>query len=158
MGGDLMQRMFGRPAAEEIDEVYLQGRSEHSAAEMKAGYESMKKQDRAELALEDLAAATAQGYAGPASDGLLESRPWGFPLASPVPLRIWHGGADDDVPVEAGRYLAKHCLGLDVAGPSEEPHVAAGGKYFEVETENHTLIRRRWKAILDETLAAAAAP
>ena len=51
--------------------------------------------------------ACRQGPAGPAEDMSLIARPWGFDLAAvKVPVLLWHGEQDRNVPVAAGRYLA----------------------------------------------------
>ena len=44
----------------------------------------------------------------PATDAILYSRPWGFPLNGiKIPVRLWHGEKDRIVPVAMARYLAK---------------------------------------------------
>ena len=51
--------------------------------------------------------ACRQGPAGPAEDMGLIARQWGFDLAAvKVPVLLWHGELDRNVPVTAGRYLA----------------------------------------------------
>jgi pimeloyl-ACP methyl ester carboxylesterase len=51
--------------------------------------------------------ACRQGPAGPAEDVGLIANPWGFDLdAVKVPVLLWHGELDRNVPVTAGRYLA----------------------------------------------------
>ena len=51
--------------------------------------------------------ACRRGPAGPAEDIGLIARPWGFDLADvKVPVLLWHGELDRNVPVVAGRYLA----------------------------------------------------
>jgi pimeloyl-ACP methyl ester carboxylesterase len=48
------------------------------------------------------------GARGPAADGLLYGRPWGFQLQDiRLPVHLWHGEADIVVPVNMGRYLAR---------------------------------------------------
>jgi pimeloyl-ACP methyl ester carboxylesterase len=48
-----------------------------------------------------------QGPRGPVADMRLIARPWGFDLATVnVPVLLWHGERDRNVPVEHGRYLA----------------------------------------------------
>jgi pimeloyl-ACP methyl ester carboxylesterase len=48
-----------------------------------------------------------QGTRGPAMDVSLLARPWGFDLtAVRVPVLLWHGERDGNVPVASGRYLA----------------------------------------------------
>jgi pimeloyl-ACP methyl ester carboxylesterase len=51
--------------------------------------------------------ACRQGTRGPVADMRLIARPWGFDLATVnVPVLLWHGERDRNVPVEHGRYLA----------------------------------------------------
>ena len=52
--------------------------------------------------------ACRQGTRGPATDVALIARPWSFDLAAvKVPVLLWHGGLDRNVPVACGRYLAR---------------------------------------------------
>jgi pimeloyl-ACP methyl ester carboxylesterase len=59
------------------------------------------------------AAACQNGVRGAVTDTGLVARPWGVDLAGiRVPVLLWHGVQDRNVPVECGRYLAKtiaHC-------------------------------------------------
>jgi len=51
--------------------------------------------------------ACRQGPRGPVADLRLIARPWGFDLAAvSVPVLLWHGERDRNVPVASGRYLA----------------------------------------------------
>ena len=51
--------------------------------------------------------ACRQGTRGPVADMGLIARPWGFDLgALNVPVLLWHGERDRNVPVAHGRYLA----------------------------------------------------
>lgn len=44
----------------------------------------------------------------PATDVVLYSRPWGFPLKDiDIAVHLWHGDKDRIVPPEMGRYMAK---------------------------------------------------
>ena len=69
--------------------------------------------------------ASRQGGQGVADDLLLLTRPWTFRLDEiRVPVRLWHGEADDMVPVAMGRYLARaipNCRAEFIPG---------GGHYF----------------------------
>ena len=69
-----------------------------------------------------------QGGQGVADDLLLLTRPWTFRLDEiRVPVRLWHGEADDMVPVAMGRYLARaipNCRAEFIPG---------GGHYFVFE-------------------------
>jgi len=57
--------------------------------------------------------ACRQGPRGPVADLRLIARPWGFDVAAvSVPVLLWHGERDRNVPVASGRYLASaipHC-------------------------------------------------
>jgi pimeloyl-ACP methyl ester carboxylesterase len=84
---------------------------------------------------------------GPAQDGLLESREWGFELeairAELLPTLLWHGGADESVPPAVGRYVAEH---------------VAGCRATFIAGESHTLLRRHWRPILAALVAASRRP
>lgn len=57
--------------------------------------------------LEDAAEAFRAGPRGAAWDAVLYGRPWGFRLQDiAVPVYLWHGEADTEVPVSMGRYQA----------------------------------------------------
>jgi pimeloyl-ACP methyl ester carboxylesterase len=52
--------------------------------------------------------ACRQGTSGAATDTSLISRPWGIDISEiKVPVLLWHGVRDRNVPVECGRYIAK---------------------------------------------------
>jgi pimeloyl-ACP methyl ester carboxylesterase len=52
-------------------------------------------------------AAFESGTAGLIDDMIALNRPWGFGLGDvPVPVTIWHGELDENVPVSHGRALA----------------------------------------------------
>jgi pimeloyl-ACP methyl ester carboxylesterase len=57
--------------------------------------------------------ACRQGTSGVVTDTALIARPWGFDLATiRVPILLWHGERDANVPVISGRYFAQaipHC-------------------------------------------------
>ena len=58
--------------------------------------------------LDDSAEAFRKGSAGVAADLAVASRPWGFQLGGvTVPTWLWHGTADQDVPVMCARRMAQ---------------------------------------------------
>jgi len=139
----MTERLYGTAV---VTHEHAVGLSRTNAKGMRLGYAAMSKPTRVEIAMADVDAATRQGYDGPASDSVLETGDWGFPLRMSEgmpPLRVWHGTEDYDVPVEAGRYLVAECFR------------ERGDEYFEIEGESHTLIRRHWQGILEETIRAA---
>jgi pimeloyl-ACP methyl ester carboxylesterase len=80
--------------------------------------------------VDDTAEAFRQGGAGVRADLAVASRPWGFQLQGvTVPTWLWHGAADEDVPIAAARRIAQtipnchasftdegHLMGLRHAG------------------------------------------
>jgi len=107
-------------------------------------YASMKNRGRAVVALADLREAAAQGIdKGCTQDGMLETRDWGVEIGEvSVPVLLWHGEDDDEVPVGAGRWLA-----------SQIPRCEA----TFVPGENHTMIRRIWGQMLSAIVNIAQA-
>ena len=87
----------------------------------------------------DTAEAFRQGGAGVSADLAVASRPWGFQLGEVrVPTWLWHGAADEDVPVAAARRMAQmlpscqatftdegHLMGLRHTGQAVEAIRAA---------------------------------
>jgi pimeloyl-ACP methyl ester carboxylesterase len=58
--------------------------------------------------VDDTTEAFRQGGAGVRADLAVASRPWGFQLRNvTVPTYLWHGAADQDVPIAAARRLAQ---------------------------------------------------
>eukprot|EP00937_MAST-01D_sp_MAST-1D-sp2_P000680 g680.t1 len=123
-------------------------RTAANEARMRAQYQGMRKPDRRRAALQDLDEAVRQGIdKGPAQDGCLEAGDWGFALgdidARRVPVLLWHGEEDDDVPVSVGRYVAEHIQGCEATF---------------IPGESHTLLRRHWQNILEQLVRAAQQP
>jgi pimeloyl-ACP methyl ester carboxylesterase len=76
--------------------------------------------------------ACRQGVHGPVLDLSLIARPWGFDLSAvKVPVLLWHGEHDRNVPVEAGHYLASvipHCRAMFYA---DEAHLSVPMRHQE---------------------------
>ena len=69
--------------------------------------------------------ACRQGTRGPALDVALIARPWGFDLAAvKVPVLLWHGELDRNVPVASGRYLAHALPNCRAAFYAAEAHLS----------------------------------
>jgi pimeloyl-ACP methyl ester carboxylesterase len=69
--------------------------------------------------------ACRQGTRGPATDVALIARPWGFDLAAvKVPVLLWHGERDRNVPVACGRYLARVLPNCRAAFYANEAHLS----------------------------------
>jgi len=66
-----------------------------------------------------------QGPGGPVWDVGLMARPWGFDLAAiTVPVVLWQGERDGNVPAEHGRYLAGAILTCRATFYSDEAHLS----------------------------------
>lgn len=143
MPAGTIESMYG---AAHVDERHARTRAMENAQRYRESYLGISNAEKRALALEDIDTATAQGLEGAASDSVLEaSSSWGFDLGSVrVPVHIWHGTTDEDVPHAAAIFLAAE-LGRDSAAPTTR----------FIEGENHTLIRRHWKAILTAIVGAA---
>lgn len=86
--------------------------------------------------LKDLPEAYAQGPEGHASDLLRISRHWGFSLEEVhVPVTVWHGEQDNNVPPRTADELAAH---LPNAVVRREAHLG------------HLLLFDRWQRIVDD--------
>ncbi len=65
------------------------------------------------------------GARGPAWEGRIYPRPWGFePAEIRAPLEIWHGGADRNVPAEMGRSLHESVAGSRLRLYPAEGHLS----------------------------------
>jgi pimeloyl-ACP methyl ester carboxylesterase len=92
---------------------------------------------------ETFAEAFRQGTEGPAREGWLLARPWGFELAHVATLvYLWHGEADVVVTAAMGRHMAR-----------EIPHCEARF----LEGEGHLLWLAHWDEILGVVGSAAGA-
>lgn len=69
--------------------------------------------------------ACKRGVEGPVWDLGVLTRPWGFELAKiPVPVMLWHGERDGNVPVSHGRYLAETIPGCRATFYPDEAHLS----------------------------------
>jgi pimeloyl-ACP methyl ester carboxylesterase len=85
-----------------------------------------------------------QGGRGLYDEALVMARPWGFPLEGiSVPVCLWHGEADNTVPVGMGRHIARTIHGCHAT-------------FYPGEA--HHLLYDRWPEILAELVATARAP
>jgi len=67
----------------------------------------------------------AQGPAGAQVDSALVASAWGFdPADVRVPVRMWHGDADENVPVEMARHLAERVVGAELTVVAGEGHLS----------------------------------
>jgi pimeloyl-ACP methyl ester carboxylesterase len=69
---------------------------------------------------------------GPQSDARIYGEDWGFKLSDiRVPVRIWHGTADLQVPVSIGRHYASHIPNATGVFPEGEGHISIIVNYLE---------------------------
>jgi pimeloyl-ACP methyl ester carboxylesterase len=74
------------------------------------------------------------GWGGVAQDDVIVNRNWGFdPAQIRVPVDIWHGEADVNVPIQAGHYLA-----------AKLPKA----RMFTLPGEGHFFVLQRWGEVL----------
>jgi pimeloyl-ACP methyl ester carboxylesterase len=134
-----LSRMFGTYS---LTEEIAEKNAKTAFKLLEESYSLMKKKDRAEVALADLRESAAQGIdKGCTQDGLLESSEWGVDLAGiKVPVLLWHGESDVDVPIEAGKWLASQI-------PTCTTHFVPG--------ETHSMLRRQWAGIMEAMVDAS---
>ena len=78
---------------------------------------------RAFLAM--LAETFAQGPAGAQVDSALVASAWGFdPADVRVPVHMWHGDTDENVPIEMARHLAERVPGAELTVVAGEGHLS----------------------------------
>jgi len=134
---EVVQRIYGLSPPITI-EMAMKA-TEMNVENMRDAYSLMTKRERKEIALRDLETALQQGIRGPAFDMILETGDWGFEIGEiEKPVRLWHGKADSDVPFLAAEFLHGKLKKNDRF------------KFFAIEGESHTLIRRKWKEILED--------
>jgi pimeloyl-ACP methyl ester carboxylesterase len=76
--------------------------------------------------VDDSAEAFRQGGAGVRADLAVASRPWGLERREvTVPTWLWHGTADQEVPIGAARHLAQTIPSCRATFTDEAPHEAA---------------------------------
>ncbi|MBU6157333.1 MAG: alpha/beta hydrolase [Alphaproteobacteria bacterium] len=69
---------------------------------------------------------------GPASDARIYGEPWHFSLKDiRVPVSIWHGTHDAQVPVSIGHHYAQNIPGARATFPDREGHVSIVTNYLE---------------------------
>jgi pimeloyl-ACP methyl ester carboxylesterase len=69
--------------------------------------------------------ATRQGGNAFAEDEILFARPWGFDLSAiTVPVHLWQGALDVNVPVQHARHLASVIPGAELTVLPDEAHLS----------------------------------
>ena len=128
----LTKKMFGVNSLSREESLK---RARHTYNDLETQYNGMKKENRREMALKDLAVASEQGLVGPSSDTVLESSPWGFDVQNiRVPTYLWFG-RKDEIPFQGVLYLLANIGNLQ--------------KSIIVGSETHTMVRRYWRDIME---------
>lgn len=95
--------------------------------------------DNLEVFVQSIREGYRTGWRGVAQDDVIINRDWRFDLASiRVPVDIWQGEADANVPLGAGQYLAARL-----------PHTRG----FFLPGEGHFFVLRRWGEVLAALLS-----
>ena len=85
--------------------------------------------------LQDLLSGSRRGLAAPILDFLLFCRPWGFSVRDiTVPVRWWHGDADNFVPLAHGQHMVSLIPGAELYVRPGESHLGAFGTVEEILT------------------------
>jgi pimeloyl-ACP methyl ester carboxylesterase len=85
--------------------------------------------------LDDLFTGSRRGMAAPILDFLLFSQPWGFAVRDiTVPVRWWHGDADNIVPLAHGQHVASLIPDAELYVRPGESHLGGFGAAEEVLT------------------------
>lgn len=103
-----------------------------SASMPPADRETIRDPDVARAFLEMLAETFAQGPAGAQQDSALVASAWGFdPADVRVPVRLWHGDADENVPLDMARHLAQRVPRAELTVLPGEGHLSLIHRHVE---------------------------
>ena len=127
--------------------IFYHRRRDDPAAEMNRGNRQRPAADRdllshpgiREICIQSEIEAFRPGLRGLAWDARLLTRPWGFPLEQiNTRVHLWHGSADNQVPIAMARYVAKKI---------------PGSKLTIFKGEAHLLFFPHWEEILLQLLS-----
>jgi pimeloyl-ACP methyl ester carboxylesterase len=84
----------------------------------------LEQPDQAKAFVAGLQEAFRKGTGGANQDAALYVQPWGFRLQDiSVPVHLWHGALDANVPISTGRYVADAIPNCDASFHDEEGHI-----------------------------------
>ena len=124
--------------------VFYHRRARNPAADMERGDgirppaddEQIHKPEVWEACLRSEVEAFRPGLRGLAWDAHLLARPWGFPLENiRVPIHLWHGTEDDQVPISMARFIAGKIPGSKITICENEAHLALFPHWEEILTQ-----------------------
>ena len=83
--------------------------------------------------LDDIFSGARRGMAAPILDFLLFAKPWGFSIRDiSVPVRWWHGDADNIVPLAHGEHMVSLIPDAELYVRPKESHLGGFGAAEEV--------------------------
>ena len=121
--------------------LFYHRRARDPAAEMergngrrpKADDEQLRKPEVRDTCLISEIEAFSPGLRGMAWDARLLTRPWGFPLEGiRIPIHLWHGTDDDQVPLSMTRYIAGKIPAGKISIFENEAHLALFSHWEEI--------------------------
>jgi pimeloyl-ACP methyl ester carboxylesterase len=93
----------------------------------------LRRDDIKAMFLDDLFSNGARGLEAPIDDLILFLRPWGFSVGDvSIPVRWWHGDADNIVPLEHGRHVVSLIPDAELFVRPGESHLGGLGAAEEV--------------------------
>lgn len=106
---------------------------------------SMEDRRNQQILVEICREAMRMGTKGARQDGALIYGGWGFePSQVNLPVEIWHGTADVNIPIQGGEYLASHIPGAVLHQLEGEGHVSMQrhtGRMFESLLDEQHMMR-----------------
>jgi len=124
--------------------VFYYRRARNPAADMERGDgirppaddEQIHKPEVWEACLRSEVEAFRPGLRGLSWDAHLLARPWGFPLENiRVPIHLWNGTEDDQVPISMARFIAGKIPGSKITICENEAHLALFPHWEEILTQ-----------------------
>ncbi|QOR62686.1 alpha/beta hydrolase [Sulfurovum indicum] len=105
----------------------------------------LENRDTREVLLQTFRESYRQGSRGVACDGIaVFAKPWGFSLEEIDfrPVRLWHGGKDNGVPVQLAESVAERLKGAELTIYPDEGHLSIVFHHFQeiihaLQTDDH---------------------
>jgi pimeloyl-ACP methyl ester carboxylesterase len=117
---------LGRPVASQAFDLYL--RTVPEGDRLVCRIPGMK-----DMFIDDLLSGSRRWFTAPVFDIVLFGKHWGFALGDVnVPMHLWHGDADNIVPLAHGRHLAERLPRADLRIRPREGHLGNLGAASEV--------------------------
>lgn len=115
-------RSMARQAQEDPATVIEDARSRYASSDRRV----MNRSEVHTMMAREIKEAFHQGVQGQVADLKAVAQPWGFLLEDiSVPVRIWHGGADQNAPLSMGEFLAESIPNSHLTIFPDEGHLIA---------------------------------